>query len=169
MRSLQPVAVLLVCTLLGVIVGAVLGTRVHVDVRVDAKVEDRAPPAPVDWGAPFRFPVTGQGRDVHLDEGDLESLDSAALGRALLHRDANGEVDGYRVSAVRLGTLPAKLGLADGDVVHAVNGRELRSVDDALAVVGLLKSEDFFTVDYSRDGEPRTVNLWVAHSAVTMR
>ena len=44
--------------------------------------------------------------------------EGAPPGRALLHRDTDGHLDGYRVSALSQGVLA--LGLENGDIVHCL-------------------------------------------------
>ncbi len=57
-----------------------------------------------------------------VDE-NLANLDGLSkLGRALLHRGADGEYDGYRLSAIRRGSVAEQLGIRNGDIIHAVNG-----------------------------------------------
>jgi len=63
--------------------------------------------------------------------GDPTQL--ATMGRALLHRGPDGEYDGYRLSAIRRGTIADSLGIKNGDVVHSVNGQPLNSVQAAMS------------------------------------
>lgn len=44
----------------------------------------------------------------------------AAAARFLPHKDATGAIDGYRISGIRAGTLPALLSLQNGDVLVSV-------------------------------------------------
>jgi type II secretory pathway component PulC len=57
----------------------------------------------------------------------------ATMGRALLHRGPDGEYDGYRLSAIRRGTIADSLGIKNGDVVHSINGKPLNSVQAAMS------------------------------------
>lgn len=56
----------------------------------------------------------------------------ATMGRALLHRGPDGEYDGYRLSAIRRGTLADALGIKNGDVVNSINGTPLNSMQAAM-------------------------------------
>ncbi len=92
-----------------------------------------------------------------LDEQlqDLEGL--SRMGRALLHRGPDGNFDGYRLSAIRRGSLPDQLGIRNGDVIHAVNGMKLDSVQGAMNAYQTLQNETGFSFEVTRRGQ--TMNL----------
>ncbi|MEQ1564737.1 MAG: type II secretion system protein GspC [Myxococcota bacterium] len=79
----------------------------------------------------------------------------AGLGRALLHRGPDGEYDGYRLSAIRRNTLADQLGIKNGDIIHAVNGQPLNSVQSAMSAYGTMRSESSFCFEISRRGSPQ--------------
>lgn len=83
---------------------------------------------------------------------DLESL--SKMGRALLHRGADGEYDGYRLSAIRKGTLPDQLGIKNGDIIQSVNGQPLNSMQAAMDAYNTMKSQQNFCFTVSRRGTP---------------
>ena len=88
-----------------------------------------------------------------LDEqlADLEGL--SRMGRALLHRGPDGEFDGYRLSAIRRGSLPDQLGIRNGDVIHTVNGMPLSSVQGAMNAFQTLQNEAGFSFEVTRRGQ----------------
>lgn len=61
---------------------------------------------------------------------------------------------GFKVSGVRKGSLAKKLGLANGDVLLAVNGQELRGLDDALGLMTKLRRATNLEVSLDRKGKP---------------
>lgn len=73
--------------------------------------------------------------------------------RVVPHKSAEGEIDGYRLSAIRRGSLFDKLGIKNGDVVHGVNGMPLTSADGAFSAFQSLQSESGFTFDVTRRGQ----------------
>ena len=79
------------------------------------------------------------------------------MGRALLHRGPDGQFDGYRMSAIRRDTLPDKLGIKNGDIVHEVNGYPLNSSSGAMTAFQSLQSESSFQFDISRRNNRRTI------------
>lgn len=83
---------------------------------------------------------------------DLESL--SKMGRALLHRGPDGEYDGYRLSAIRKGTLPDQLGIKNGDIIQSVNGQPLNSMQAAMDAYNTMKSQQNFCFTVSRRGTP---------------
>jgi general secretion pathway protein C len=60
---------------------------------------------------------------------------------------------GFKVSGVRKGSLAKKLGLANGDVLLAVNGQELRGLDDALGLMTKLRRATNLEVSLDRKGK----------------
>lgn len=64
----------------------------------------------------------------------------------------DGETAGFRLSAVRKGSLATLLGLQNGDVVSEVNGNKLASIDDALAMVQKLRRASHLSVTVQRGG-----------------
>ena len=88
----------------------------------------------------------------------LEDLDKlASQVRVRPHRDSSGKVDGYRLSAIRRGTLLDKLGIKNGDIIHEVNGYPINSNSGAMTAFQSLTSESAFQFDISRRNKRRTM------------
>ncbi|MSP54552.1 MAG: hypothetical protein EXR69_02945 [Myxococcales bacterium] len=87
--------------------------------------------------------------------GNLEML--AAQVHASPHKGTDGQVDGYRLSAIRKGTLLDKLGIKNGDVVKAANGKPLNSTEGALSAFQSLSSEKSFSFDITRRSQDTTI------------
>lgn len=87
---------------------------------------------------------------------DMESL--SRMARPLLHRGPDGEFDGYRLSAIRRGTLLDKLGVRNGDIIHSVNGMDLNSVQGAMQALDALESEAKLEFKVTRRGEEKTLS-----------
>lgn len=105
--------------------------------------------------------ITTDGARTVVDKSTVEdalaNIDQLATQiRVVPHKDANGNVDGYRLSAIRRGSLFDKLGIKNGDIVHAVNGLELTSTQGAMQAYESLKSEAEFTFDVTRRGRRQT-------------
>lgn len=81
--------------------------------------------------------------------------------RAVPHKDASGNVDGFRLSAIRKGSVFDKLGIKNGDVVHAVNGTALTSTEGALSTYQTLKNERNFTFDITRRNQRQSMEYEV--------
>jgi len=93
-----------------------------------------------------------------IDEqlSDLSSV--AKMGRSSLHRGPDGEYDGFRLSAIRRGTLPDQIGIRNGDVVHSVNGIPLNSVQAAMGALQALQNESALEVEITRRGQKTTLS-----------
>lgn len=59
-------------------------------------------------------------------------------------------VRGFRLSRVRSGTIPRLLGLRSGDVVTEINGRDLHTMDAALAMASRLRTASHLSVEVTR-------------------
>ncbi len=76
--------------------------------------------------------------------------------RATPHKGADGEIDGFRLSAIRRGSLLQKLGIKNGDVVHSVNGTPLTSTAGAMGAFQSFQSERSFSFDVTRRNKKQT-------------
>lgn len=91
--------------------------------------------------------------------GDLDSL--SRMARARPHKDADGNVDGFRLSGVRRNKLGYKIGIRSGDVVHSVNGQSLTSLQEAMGAMESLKSGSDFEFEITRRGQKKTLKYQV--------
>jgi type II secretion system protein C len=105
----------------------------------------------------FNFEIERETLDKYL--GDLDGL--SRMGRARPHKDADGKVDGYRLSGIRRNSIASQLGIKNGDVVHAVNGHNLTSMKEAMDAWQSLQSEGSFSFDVTRRGKRNSMNYTV--------
>ncbi len=70
--------------------------------------------------------------------------------RAVPHKGADGQVDGYRLSGIRRRSFFYKLGVKNGDIIHSVNGKSLDSMGNAMAAYESLQSSKNFTFEVTR-------------------
>lgn len=63
---------------------------------------------------------------------------------------------GFKLAGIRRGSLAHEIGLRNGDVLTEVGGKPLDSLDDALALLPLLRSASNVHVTLSRKGKPIT-------------
>jgi type II secretory pathway component PulC len=67
---------------------------------------------------------------------------------------AQDKVHGFRLFGLRPGSLLARLGIVNGDVVLALSGQPLTTPDQALAALGALRSADSVLLGLEREGRP---------------
>lgn len=72
---------------------------------------------------------------------------------------ADGKVDGFKVFAIRKGSIFEQLGLKNGDVIHKINGTAIDSLEKALPMMQLLKSESSVGIDISRGGSKKALSI----------
>ncbi|UCH00842.1 MAG: PDZ domain-containing protein [Deltaproteobacteria bacterium] len=70
----------------------------------------------------------------------------------------DGKADGLAITNIKPGSIFAKLGLRNGDVVQGINGRDIKSPDDVLEVYNKLKSGSQVALQISRGGRQRIIN-----------
>lgn len=129
-----------------------LGPEAVVEVSVPG--EGAAPVEPTDGGV-FALDAT---------EWEVLRADSSALAREVRyvpHKNPDGVVDGFRVAAIRRGSLLARVGFRNGDVVRSVNGRALIDADAALEAWQAARDQSRFTFDITRRNEPLTLVIEV--------
>jgi general secretion pathway protein C len=126
-----------------------------------------AQPAPEPAASPS---LTGVPADLKRDEIRCAG-EACAIGACLLQelsRDpdrllraarivpvaAQDKVHGFRLFGLRPGSLLARLGIVNGDVVLALSGQPLTTPDQALAALGALRSADSVLLGLEREGRP---------------
>jgi general secretion pathway protein C len=83
---------------------------------------------------------------------------AVAKGARVVPSVKNGKANGFKLYAIRPTSVYSKLGLSNGDTIHAINGFELTSMDKALEVYTKVKEVNNLTVSVTRRGKPTTLN-----------
>jgi type II secretion system protein C len=118
-------------------------------------------------GEPGDGQVTAEGDNKFIVD---ESLITDALAnpealatqiRAVPHKGADGNIDGYRLSGIRKGSFFDKLGVKNGDIIHSVNGKELNSVSAAMEAYQSLSAEKTFNFDMTRRNQRQSMDYEV--------
>jgi general secretion pathway protein C len=73
----------------------------------------------------------------------------------------NGKPNGIKLYAIRPSSIYAKLGLANGDTIHSINGFELDSLDKGLEVYQKVKDASGLQVSATRRGKPVVINYTI--------
>jgi general secretion pathway protein C len=83
---------------------------------------------------------------------------AVAKGARVVPSVKNGKANGFKLYAIRPSSVYSKLGLSNGDTIHAINGFDLTSMDKALEVYTKVKEANSLTVTVTRRGKPTTLN-----------
>lgn len=70
----------------------------------------------------------------------------------------DGRPNGFKLYAIRPTSIFGKIGLQNGDTIKAINGMEMASPDQALAVYSKLRTASHLTVSLERRGETITLD-----------
>ena len=99
--------------------------------------------------------ITVSHSDVEESLKDINKLLSGVRTRPHFR---NGKPDGLALSRIRPGSIFAKLGLRNGDIVQGMNDSSIESPDDILALYKKLKSGSRVAIQISRKGQQKTIN-----------
>ncbi|MDF1562216.1 MAG: type II secretion system protein GspC [Deltaproteobacteria bacterium] len=88
-------------------------------------------------------------------EKTLSNLNTIATQARIVPAFKNGVAQGFKLFSIRPGSLYAKIGIQNGDVIKKINGYDINSPDKALEVYQKLKDARDVTVELERRG--RTV------------
>jgi len=102
-----------------------------------------------------RISMTALYRD-NLVKHDLAHVLMQATAEPVLE---DGQVVGFKIFQIDDGSIFAKAGLVNGDVVTNVNGQDLTSVAGAVQLLQTLKSADHIDVDVRRGGKTQHMSI----------
>jgi general secretion pathway protein C len=88
----------------------------------------------------------------------LENPMAVARGARIVPSIKNGKANGFKLYAIRPSSVYAKLGMMNGDTIHAVNGFELTTPDKALEVYTKVRESSNLSISVTRRGKPVTIN-----------
>lgn len=100
-----------------------------------------------------------------VDRSFVESLmaNPAQLAKQarIVPSQKDGETQGYKLYGIRRGTIPKLLGFKNGDMLKAVNGEELTSVDKAMGLYTKLRRASNLSVTIERKGKSITKEITI--------
>ncbi len=83
---------------------------------------------------------------------------AVARGARVVPSIKDGKNNGFKLYAIRPSSVYAKIGLRNGDTIHAVNGFDLTTADKALEVYQKVKESSNLSVSVTRRGKPVTLS-----------
>jgi general secretion pathway protein C len=99
--------------------------------------------------------------DRALVEKVLANPTAVARGARIVPSVKNGQPNGFKLYAIRPSSVYSKIGLMNGDTLHAVNGFELNSMDKALEVYTKVRESSNLSISITRRGKPVTLNYTI--------
>ena len=126
----------------------------------------RAPPARATAAADISAGITKIGEGTYrIKRATFDRIvkDGAMLGRGarIIPSIKNGKPNGFKLYAIRPSSVYAKLGVMNGDTIHALNGNQLTTPDQALDVYDDVIKATTIVVDITRRGKPATLTYVV--------
>lgn len=88
----------------------------------------------------------------------LSNLNSIAMQARIVPSFKNGEANGFKLFAIRPGSVYSKLGIQNGDIIHKINGYPINSPDKALEIYQKLKSARNVDIELTRRGKDKKLN-----------
>lgn len=133
-------------------------------------VVDKAAKKPEDEPKPSGNAIAGAEDAIKCDSGNENSctidrawLEGVLSNPASLAKQArmmpsvkDGETRGFKFYGIRPGSLPKLLNIKNGDLITAVNGIELKSMDGAMSLYAKLRRASNLQITIERKGE--TIN-----------
>jgi general secretion pathway protein C len=90
---------------------------------------------------------------------NLDNLPSLLMqARAELYL-REGRSEGFQLSQIQKGSILKSVGFQDGDVIRSVNGQEVRSMEDAIALYQKFGDSDSYTIGILRGEKPKTLHV----------
>jgi general secretion pathway protein C len=96
--------------------------------------------------------------DRSLVDKVLANPMTVARGARIVPSIKNGKANGFKLYAIRPNSVYAKLGLRNGDTLHAINGFDLTTPDKALEVYTKVKEASNLSVSVTRRGQPLNID-----------
>ena len=92
-------------------------------------------------------------------DSTLQDLNQVIQQARMVPNYENGAVDGFKIFGIRNGSIFQDLGLQNGDVINNINGTQIDSLEKALPMLQLLKTESSYTIDITRKGAKQSMNI----------
>ncbi len=140
------------------------GKREEVEfVSHDTAAQQRAPsssfPRPVSPPAPEESHSQGpMVIDREAVASATEDMNKLLTQARLVPNFTGGAADGFRIFSIVPNSIFDKVGLRNGDILHGINGTDLKDPEKAFQVYQMLKDSDRFVVDLVRAGQKMTLN-----------
>lgn len=89
----------------------------------------------------------------------LQNLNKILQQSRMVPNFKNGVVNGFKIFAIKRGSIFQELGLKNGDVVQRINGTDIDTVEKALPMLQLLQTEQNVNIDLLRGGAKKSLSV----------
>lgn len=119
-------------------------------------------------GAPASSNAAGSGIKINGDkvtvskakvDATLQDLNQVIQQSRMVPNYENGQVNGFKIFAIRPESIFEQLGLKNGDVIQRINGVTVDSLEKALPMLELLKTESNIAIDVNRGGSKKSLAI----------
>ncbi|MEO2054430.1 MAG: type II secretion system protein GspC [Nitrospira sp.] len=117
-----------------------------------------AAPVPMQGGGVRKVSKNQWVLDRQEVDGAIGNLPQLLTKARIIPNFNNGKPDGFRIFAISKGSLYAKIGLQNGDILHRVNGIDVKDPKNFMQIFEQLKDESQITVDLVRRNVKETFN-----------
>jgi general secretion pathway protein C len=90
-------------------------------------------------------------------DASLSDLNKVIQQARMVPNFKDGKVNGFKIFAIRNGSIFQELTIKNGDIIHQINGNEVNSVEKALPLLSLLRDEQEISIDITRRGRSQTL------------
>ncbi len=133
------------------------GNRYRLTVKVDTGATQRS-------SRVSSKPKPRQSKDTYVYKLDRRFVEEQTADIGKLLKDVfivpvvrNGETIGFKLRYVKPGSLLYKYGLRSGDLILSVNGRPVRTVEEAFKIYNILRNENVVKIEIERRGNIKTI------------
>jgi general secretion pathway protein C len=108
------------------------------------------------------FPRGGNNRPVrtlkrNLLKQELSNLPQLMSQARVVPHLNNGENDGFLIQNIVPGSLYARIGLRNNDVIHSINGTQIATPEQAMNIYNELKDATHIEIKLTRNGRPQSI------------
>jgi len=128
-------------------------------------LENRLLPDPKIPEAPVTTARTAPGRKIPLHHSQINDAFNN-VGQLMQEVKIkpyyqDGKAAGFIVAEIAPESIVRGLGMKDGDIVTSINGRQIKTADDAISFYDSLKAGDQISIQLVRRGRPQTLEFTV--------
>lgn len=133
----------------------------YIEIKEENKIEMGLSNGPKtqDYGAPTeKTNFTFQKADINKYLENLPRVLQDAKAVPYVAPGSGGEISGFKLVALKAGSIYEKLGLKRGDIIKGVNGEPVDTPQKAMELYQALKSSDNIQLEINRGGSSTTLN-----------